>query len=126
MDMEALINENEELKKEKQAMQEALDALTKKLDEVKIKKDDDKDDEDDVVAKRKSDKKKQNKLADIRKKLKDGKLTKDMYSYLKEECNTKTTQNNVVKAFLVYKKDEEQGELTFDAMLKEMEGILGL
>lgn len=80
-------------------------------------------------ADRKEKKKKANKLAEIRTKLKQGKITDNMYLYLKTECDTKTTQNNIVKAFIAYQhaKDPSKApneDLSFEDMLTEMEKIL--
>ncbi|WP_396189504.1 hypothetical protein [Flavobacterium sp.] len=95
--------------------------LTKSMAKVKI--------DDSEVAKQK--KKRTNKLASIRKQLALGKLKENAYTYLKSgECNTKTTQQNILKAYATYRElnnlsDTAAGAVfTFDDMLAEMETIL--
>jgi hypothetical protein len=132
-DIDALRQQMENLESKLQ------DKTTKKSKVVKkdvVKKDDngtDGSDTDDGTsstdgdAAKKAKKKKANKLAAIRNKLKDGVLTKDMYLYLKNECDTKTTQNNVIIAFKAYKEmrgKDCDDNITFNDMLKDMESIL--
>ena len=95
--------------------------LTKSMAKVKI--------DDSEVAKQK--KKRTNKLASIRKQLVSGKLKENAYAYLKNgECNTKTTQQNILKAYATYRKMNDMSdtatgtEITFEDMLVEMETIL--
>jgi hypothetical protein len=95
--------------------------LTKSIAKVNI--------DDNDVAKQK--KMKANKLASIRKQLVSGKLKENAYAYLKNgECNTKTTQQNILKAYATYRKMNDMSdtatgtEITFEDMLVEMETIL--
>jgi hypothetical protein len=123
----------EEAEKSRQ-LQADMDALTKQMEKLQSKykgkgaatNDDDMKDADEENIK-KAKKKKSNMLTSIRNKLKDGTLTMDMYLYLKTDCDTKITQNNVVKAYKAYKemrgKDSED-DITFADMLVEMEEIL--
>lgn len=96
--------------------------LTKSIAKVNI-------DDNDVVKQKKM---KANKLASIRKQLVSGKLKENAYAYLKNgECNTKTTQQNILKAYAIYRKVNDMSdtatgtEITFEDMLVEMETILG-
>jgi hypothetical protein len=119
-------------------LEKDIDDMTKKMQELESKlqdqnKDDDKDVSKPVItaeeAQKKEKKQKANKLADIRNKLKDGKLTREMYTYLETNCDTKTTQTNIIKAFNIYKEmhgKDPDSNLTFANMLTEMDRILSV
>jgi hypothetical protein len=56
-------------------------------------------------------------------------MTREIYAYVKDECDTKTTQSNIVKAFNIYKEmhgKDPDCNLTFANMLTEMERILSV
>jgi hypothetical protein len=134
-------NKNIKLEEDIDALRKQMEKLESKLQDkiskkTKAVKKDDNDGSDtnddtsstDADAAKKAKKKKANKLTAIRNKLKDGVLTKEMYLYLKNECNTKTTQNNVINAFKAYKEmrgKDCDDNITFNDMLKDMESILG-
>ena len=119
-------------------LEQEIEVMTKKMQELESKlQDQNKDDDDDVSkpvitaeeAEKKEKKRKANKLAEIRNKLKDGKLSREMYTFLKDECDTKTTKANIIKAFNIYKEmhgKEPDCNLTFANMLKDMERILSI
>lgn len=121
----------EKLEEKQDKFEAELEEMRKRLEnrvKISVNAEDDEGDDDD--AEKKAKKRKSNKLADIRNKLKNGTLTRDMYDFLRTECDTKTTQNNVVKAFKIY-QEEVQGKevddnLTFSKMLEEMKQILGI
>lgn len=119
-------------------LEQDIEDMTKKMQELESKlQDQNKDDDDDVSkpvitaeeAQKKDKKKKANELAAIRNQLKDGKLSREMYTFLKHECDTKTTKANIIKAFNIYKEmhdNDPDCNLTFANMLTEMERILSV
>ena len=73
-------------------------------------------------------KRRSNKLSAIKKELVAGILKQSTYDYLKSgECNTKTIQGNILKAYASYHefhKIPPKADLTFEDMLNEMDAIL--
>jgi len=73
-------------------------------------------------------KRRSNKLSAIKKELVAGILKQRTYDYLKSgECNTKTIQGNILKAYAAYREFHNffpRNDLTFEDMLDEMDTIL--
>jgi hypothetical protein len=73
-------------------------------------------------------KRRSNKLSAIKKELVAGILKQSTYDYLKGgECNTKTIQGNILKAYVAYREFHNivpKNDLTFEDMLDEMDTIL--
>jgi hypothetical protein len=70
---------------------------------------------------------KSNKIANVKANLKKGRLTKNMYEFVRDEVDTKTTRQNVVEAFKAYREalgEEVNEDLTFAKMLEEMKAII--
>jgi hypothetical protein len=66
-------------------------------------------------------------LRDIKEVLKEGRVNWDIYNFIRDECDTNTTRQNMVKAFKAFRQargEEVNKDLTFGKMLEEMKAIL--
>jgi hypothetical protein len=127
-EFDALKQEHIELKKMVESLTDELNALKFKMEE---ESDSSESSEDSEVREEKMrvKKKNYNQLNKIRKSLRQGILEKKMYEFLKTECNTKRTQNNVINAYREYCAVHEKecgAGLTFAGMLEEMKAVLKL
>jgi hypothetical protein len=133
--MAATSDEFDALKQEHIELKKMVESLTGELNALKFKMEEESDSSEsseDSEAKEEREriqKKNYNQLNKIRKSLRQGILEKKMYEYLKTECSTKRTQDNVVKAYreycAVHDKECDDG-LTFAGMLEEMKAVLKL
>ena len=66
-------------------------------------------------------------IASYKAELKAGRLSKELYEFMRDRPDTKTTRRNIVEAFKAYRRarrEKVNEDLTFGKMLEEMKAIL--